>query len=274
MKIAIIDADSVAYILSWTNKESDDAELLKLQVDQLMSTICSEVRATHQLTCLSTRSFRHDVYKYRRYKGTRTLEKEPWYQKWAPVITKQLEDKWEARRCVGLEADDLVSFAAEYYGNQKHDCVICSPDKDLNQIPGEHFDFSKGARVIISNSLAELCFWTQMLMGDSGDNIAGVPGIGKARAKEYLVDAITGKQKDYIEMQLAVEAAYTKYYDQYYGQRIFSETRMAVELLCKSHMMYDEFKPDAEEIIQDPAPYQSDSNVNPELVRALGWTTP
>ena len=75
-----------------------------------------------------------------------------------------------------LEADDALGiYATKHPGN-----VICSPDKDMRQIPGQLFDMSDLSTV----SEEEGAKWhlIQTLAGDQTDGYAGVPGIGIKRA--------------------------------------------------------------------------------------------
>jgi DNA polymerase-1 len=75
-----------------------------------------------------------------------------------------------------LEADDALGiYATANPGN-----VICSPDKDMRQIPGQLFDMKE----LISVTPEEGMQWhyIQTLAGDQTDGYAGVPGIGVKRA--------------------------------------------------------------------------------------------
>ena len=75
-----------------------------------------------------------------------------------------------------LEADDALGiYATANPGN-----VICSPDKDMRQIPGQLFDMKE----LMSVTYEEGAEWhlIQTLAGDQTDGYAGVPGIGVKRA--------------------------------------------------------------------------------------------
>jgi len=95
----------------------------------------------------------------------------------------------------GAEADDALG-ALQWLDlkNRKSkdylDCetVICTIDKDLNMIPGLHYNWGKQDEgiVIINQEEADLFFFEQMLTGDAADNIAGIKGIGSITAKRLL----------------------------------------------------------------------------------------
>ena len=75
-----------------------------------------------------------------------------------------------------LEADDALGI----YATQNPGSVICSPDKDMRQIPGKLFDMSE----LMNVKEAEGKRWhlIQTLAGDQTDGYSGVPGIGVKRA--------------------------------------------------------------------------------------------
>ncbi len=80
----------------------------------------------------------------------------------------------------GCEADDNMAI----------DCgegdIIATIDKDLNQVPGRHYDWNKGIRYTVSRELGLWYFLRQMLLGDATDNIPGVPGLGEKKADALL----------------------------------------------------------------------------------------
>lgn len=91
----------------------------------------------------------------------------------------------------GMEADDLLALE----GRDNPDTCICSIDKDLLQVPGNHYRWGlKRKGVIIRepklihqdrwNGLKEL--YSQALIGDKADNIQGIHGIGEVKAKKLL----------------------------------------------------------------------------------------
>lgn len=88
------------------------------------------------------------------------------------------------------EADDGMAQAL-YEADDPHLCVVASKDKDLRMVPGLHLDFDSG-RVVNADKFGYIevdssksskkvvgwgskFFWAQMLMGDTADNIKGLP---------------------------------------------------------------------------------------------------
>lgn len=87
--------------------------------------------------------------------------------------------------CDGYEADDALGM------NQTEGAVICSIDKDLLQIPGQHYNFVKGLWTEITELDGWFNFYVQLLVGDTSDNIPGCPGIGKVKAPRILAGCKT-----------------------------------------------------------------------------------
>ena len=117
-----------------------------------------------------SRNFRKKIYPD--YKGHRNRKKPCGYRR---VIT-ELGKSYEVIRLPELEADDAMGiYATAHEGN-----VICSPDKDMRQIPGKLFDMKELSTI----DPVEGAKWhlIQTMAGDQTDGYAGVPGIGIKRA--------------------------------------------------------------------------------------------
>ena len=97
-----------------------------------------------------------------------------------PVIEKE-----------GYEADDIIGTIAKEVAKERVDVVIVTGDKDMLQLVGEHIctldtmkDRSFGPREVVERYAVNPEQMTDImaLMGDSIDNIPGVPGIGEKTA--------------------------------------------------------------------------------------------
>lgn len=129
-----------------------------------------------------------------------------------------------------LEADDLISLRAKELGIGNY--VLISMDKDLKQIGGHYWSFySEKSKDMQGNYIlnefgiyeteykqkqvdfitpkeSELFFWTQMLVGDSSDNIKGVPKIGRKTAEKILngkENLFTSVAREYLKRDLKEE---------------------------------------------------------------------
>lgn len=174
--------------------------------------------------------------KVKRYKKTRRPNK------WVNLVRKellrmgfaQIDDEWEA--------DDLIKDRAMELGEDQ--VVICTMDKDLKQIPGIHFDYYRpraketkynefGHKIpepcrglnFYTREEARVFFWTQMLTGDSTDDIKGVPGIGPKRAEKALRGLQTAE-----ELRRKVHQIYCDKFGEDEGQRQFHENVLLIGL--------------------------------------------
>ena len=93
--------------------------------------------------------------------------------------------RYECVRMDYLEADDVMGIISTREPG-KH--IIASIDKDLNQIPGKHFNWYKDTNKVydVSDYDGTRLFYKQILTGDTVDNYKGVPGIGPKKADKLL----------------------------------------------------------------------------------------
>lgn len=230
-RTALIDADSMVYIISYNNREHKDEDQVKASVDAFIESVMTMSGSQYYIGSFSASpSFRNEVYKYAVYKGSRP-EKPEWFVHWEPVIKQYAQEKWNFLiPAPGLEADDIISALSEIYRSEGVDYIILSPDKDLRQIPGNHYDYGKNEHVFVTQDEAQMNFWMQMLTGDSTDNVAGVPGLGPIKAKKAMAALEEGAFHSQIVMK-----EYRKYFGDYYGPIIFQETMDTLRLICKKH---------------------------------------
>ena len=117
-----------------------------------------------------SRNFRKKIYP--EYKGHRNRKKPCGYKR----VISQLAERYEVVKLPTLEADDAMGiYATAHAGN-----IICSPDKDMKQIPGKLYDM-KELTTVEPEEGAKWHF-IQTLAGDQTDGYSGVPGIGIKRA--------------------------------------------------------------------------------------------
>jgi hypothetical protein len=126
-------------------------------------------------------NFRKLMYTDPVYKGNRDKSHRPIYEQ---ELKDYIISKHPHKVCDGMEADDGMGI-----DQRDTNTIICSTDKDLDTIPGHHYNWnSLEAPYWVTEEYAEMWFWAQMLMGDRSDNIIGIHGIGKAKALKYLKD--------------------------------------------------------------------------------------
>ena len=173
-KIALIDSDSIIYILAWHAREHTEEGMMQKLVEEFMVNLVQGTESTHYLGAFSPKlTFRNRIATIKPYKGQRP-ESPPWLQYWKPKIIEQCINEYGFFVADDIEADDVLSLMRN--GSEPGDEVIlCSPDKDLQQIPGRHFNYSKVTWNTVTPAEADYNLWRQIIVGDTSDNITGKP---------------------------------------------------------------------------------------------------
>ena len=144
-------------------------------------------------------TFRHKMYA--EYKGTRKPMADELRQQ-VPVIKEVLQAMGvKTIECAGLEADDLIGTLSKRCESRDMEVVVISGDRDLLQLATEHVKIripkTKQGRTEIEDYYARDVFERyqvtpeefidlKALMGDTADNIPGVPGIGEKTATKII----------------------------------------------------------------------------------------
>lgn len=136
--------------------------------------VCGGV-STPRLFLGSSGNFRNDLYPD--YKKSREGKPRPYYQEHA---IEWLKKNYEVEHVFGYEEDDAVAMA------QTKDTCIVGEDKDLLQVRGFHYNPVKKETYTISKKDGDFNLYTQIIAGDSGDDIPGVKGIGVKTASKLL----------------------------------------------------------------------------------------
>ena len=171
----------------WTRKddkgEAFAEECLTTAVNSLLAKTKSGDNYVIYLTSPG-RTFRHNVAVTKPYKGNREYLERPKHLKFTRDL---LVERYQARFSrQGLEADDSLGIHATRLGEG---CFIASIDKDLDQIPGWHFNWVTDRVYRVSRKDGDFKFYTQLLTGDSTDNVPGIDGIGPQTAAKILQGA-------------------------------------------------------------------------------------
>lgn len=121
------------------------------------------------------------------YKGNRPGKKPIHYD----FLREHLHKSWEFLIIDGMEADDAIAIKAAELGG---DAIICSIDKDFNQVPGWKYNFVKREKYYVTPAEGLVNFYTQILTGDRADNIIGLRGIGPVKAGKLLEGCSTPQE--------------------------------------------------------------------------------
>lgn len=130
-------------------------------------------------------------------------------------------------------------MAIEQTSSEPLTTIICTRDKDLRMVPGMHFGWQcgkqgqYGPRQVTEIGELELLngkklvgngikfFYSQLITGDTVDNIPGLPKGGPVLAYNTLVDCETEE-----EMYEAVKALYEEKFPEDYEERILEQGQL------------------------------------------------
>jgi DNA polymerase-1 len=82
-----------------------------------------------------------------------------------------------------LEADDVLGIMSTLHPGE---FIIVTSDKDLKQIPGEHFNPDTMELFDVTPEQGDYWFYKQILTGDATDGYPGCKGIGPKKADTIL----------------------------------------------------------------------------------------
>jgi DNA polymerase-1 len=174
--IALLDGDIIAYRAAAISTDRDQA---LWNVHQTVAQWRDGAGCDECIVALTSRpSFRYDLYP--EYKANRKDKPKP---EFLSDCMKELE-AYPWLRIPNTEGDDVLGIVSTRGWIGDH--VIVTVDKDLLQIPGMHWHPDKGEQVKITEDEADYLFHMQWLMGDSTDNIPGIPKVGPAKATKFL----------------------------------------------------------------------------------------
>lgn len=183
--IALIDGDLIAYPVAASCEKRDregnllevsDEETSILRCDKAAQDILDGLEATHYKMFLSGKNnFRKRINS--EYKANRKDKPQPIYLQ---LCRDFLIREWNAEISEGCEADDLLGI------NQAEETIICTFDKDLDMIPGLHYNWKTRNIYSVSEIEGLKFFYKQLLIGDKADNIFGVDGIGPVKAAKLI----------------------------------------------------------------------------------------
>ena len=179
-----VDADSIIFKVAMGSKTEHE---MRTKYKKFIKNIGMQCFDTDLLVCIkgTSTNFRHKLYT--NYKGNR---------KDLPMDVKEkiqylyghAADKGAIHATPNWEADDQVADWVYEAHHSDMDYTIAHIDKDLDLLPGKHYNYNKDAHYVRNISDLNREFFLQLLVGDSADNLPGVKGIGKVKANKLLDD--------------------------------------------------------------------------------------
>jgi|TARA_R110000822_G_scaffold19079_4_gene62339 5'-3' exonuclease len=185
--ILLIDGDPLVYRAAFS-KEGDTISGLCDKLDKLVQEIFDKTKffvdgKSYMIYLTGRSNFRKEITKT--YKAQRKQEKPPLFQ----LVRQYLRDNYDTIESVGEEADDLIAIEATKHSPE--DVVIVSLDKDFLQVPSRNYNPMRDEWTVVEEWPATLFFWTQMLTGDTADNIKGVYKVGPVGAAKLYAECKT-----------------------------------------------------------------------------------
>ena len=164
------------------------------------------------------------------YKSNRVFEKPENYDE----FVNYLIEKWKFIAVTDAETDDYVAS----YAYRFPDSITVSPDKDINNLAGRHYNPRKNEIIETSISYERFAFWSDMISGQSGDGISGLKGKGPKFAEKILKVADEAMEPysvtvfaNYIEHYRNTTTAIEEYYKNYMCLKIRKDLPITHEFI-------------------------------------------
>lgn len=204
---AIIDMDVLVYRCGFSiekyNRETETLEVEPMHhafynINSMMQKIIQRTQCQQYygyLTSSDKSNFRFQLFED--YKANRKDARKPVFYN---EIRDFLIKKWDAIVISDQEADDECSIRHCEYNSLGWDpdiknSVVCSFDKDFNNIPGWHYNYVKDDIYYVSELNALKSFYLQILTGDNSD---GIPRIKKGwfekKSRELIKESRTEEE--------------------------------------------------------------------------------
>lgn len=248
-RIALIDADSILYSAFYGNKVADDItgepkkedgkfvivpktdQEIRDTLDGIFHNIFEEGKFTHYIifvkgnnTTDNRLSFNSD------YKQHRTKETP---EKWE--FTKQYAiERWGAIEVNDIEVDDAIRICSV----NMLDSYIVAIDKDLLWLAGENFNWRKNEWTNVSDREEEEYLAKSLIIGDTVDNIKGLPGKGESYCKKNDIRFVWDAFKAYV-IELGLQRGVDEFYRNFKALYILEESDKFAELPIPIKIEYD-----------------------------------
>lgn len=200
--IKLIDGDLVAYRTAASCEPTkakaylEDKETALLRCEDLVHRILLETtedyRDDYKIFLGGADNFRYQIYPD--YKAKRKDSPKP---TWLEDTRRHLVVDHNAIICDGIESDDAMGIEQcrdpQHTDIEEANTIICTNDKDLNMIPGWHFNPVTSEAYFVNELSALKHFYQQLIQGDLVDNIPGFDHKMRPKIPKFLqphVDAL------------------------------------------------------------------------------------
>lgn len=184
-RLTVMDLDSMIYLIAYNNRDELFSGIIKQNVEQYIDDVLTATKAEAYAGFYQKsghKNYRKDFYPG--YKSKRP-PKPDFIEKWGKVIMDKFEEYPGITGLEVIESDDALSIFSIKYAD-KYDITYARIDKDLKCIPGNHYNYKSGTFSEVGAQEAAHFAACQVLTGDSGDTIPGVPGVGPVKADTFI----------------------------------------------------------------------------------------
>ncbi len=251
-KLLLIDGHSILNrafygLPDLTNSKGEHTNAV-LGFINIITKIIDEEKPTHLAVAFDVhqKTFRHEMFN--EYKGTRKGMPDE-LRAQVPLMKELLKAmQVTILECPGYEADDIIGTLSKRGEESGMEVSVLSGDRDLLQLATDHvlirIPKTKGGQTTVENyharDVVELygvspAEFIDMkgLMGDTSDNIPGVPGIGEKTASKIISTYHSIEEAyahiDEIKPKKAMENL-TAYYDQALMSKVLATIKLDVPL--------------------------------------------
>lgn len=187
----LIDADIITYRAAFSPDVTSE-ETAKDKIDGIVELIKENTSlldiGQYEFYLTGKGNFRKDIAVTAEYKGNRKNKERPTFLDYS---RDYIYNKYNAVYSVDQECDDNIAIRACDLG---YKCIAASVDKDFLQIPCWHYNIRREEWYKLEPFEALRFFYTQILTGDSVDNIIGLYKIGPVKAGKILESCETEKE--------------------------------------------------------------------------------
>ena len=215
---ALIDCDLFCYEMGSAQNEDKSAplawNLVRARVDARIEQILEATEAATWRGYLTGKgNFRDEVATILPYKGTRKRQDRPY---WYSGVWNYLVNSRSAYVVRGMEADDAL--AIHHTGDSFS--VLCSRDKDLQQVPGWSYTWpswkqEERAPHWITEIDGLRNFYHQLLTGDRTDNILGLYNVGDRAACVRRLEEYKTELNMFQEVKHQYQLRFGTYWDMF-----------------------------------------------------------
>jgi len=182
-RVLAVDGDIIAYRSAAVCEEHFEKTCEEI-IKTTLTNIATDTGIEQMRIYISGQdNFRYKVATTKPYKGNRATMVAP---KFLNYCKDFLVKEYRAIRTHGYEADDGI--ATDMTRNK---AIHCGIDKDIFQIAGLHYNWVKLEWYEVTEDEAIVNLYRQILMGDTSDNIPGLPRVGEKTAAGVIVDPRT-----------------------------------------------------------------------------------